>query len=216
LPQQIAIKSRARSIIRPDGKLIKRKSYDKIPMPREDKFIPAERWAEIETGMITKHASYQQARRFSIINVAHELPGMPKIPMGSNQYSHTSTQIEFGSYLEKMKDGGIAENVGMYVIGSNRKWITQKTIKNLIDWCIAAHIVDDAEQTLRTAMKDVLKASITFGDVLEVWPEASELEGAFYGVPHTENPLVVINEDTKSMLCRNMKARGIEGSMACV
>lgn len=216
LPQWIAIKSRTRSITRPDGKVIKRKGYDKVQMPRENLFQPAERWGNIETGKLNRHQSYEQAKRFSLINVANELPGMPKIPVGSDQWSNHSTSIQFGSNLEKHRDGGIPENVGMYVIGNNRKWITPKTIKSLIDWCIAAHIVDEAEQALRTAIKDVLKASVTFSDILEVWPEASELEGAFYGVPNTENPLVVINEDTKTMLCRNMKARGIEGSMACV
>lgn len=94
-------------------------------------------------------------------------------------------------------------------------WIREETVDALIVFLKAVKARCQAEDILWRAAIDVIKAAPTMEELKNFWPEAALIEDELFPKPIAKpNAVLVINDDTKKLLCTNMGARGVE-SAAC-
>lgn len=123
--------------------------------------------------------------------------------------------LEFAFERNKTKN----EHIEGYTLEINHRdttaWVDGDAVDALIEFLEAARVRVQAEDKLWRAAIDVILAAPTMEELKKFWPEAALIEGDLFPKPVAQpNAVLVINDDTKKMLCANMGARGVE-SAAC-
>lgn len=95
-------------------------------------------------------------------------------------------------------------------------FISDTTKERLADLFRAMRARARADQELLTAMFNFLTGAKIYGDVLNFWPEAAEIELELFGErPLVNGALLVLKPADMALLCNNMGRRGVE-SGACM
>lgn len=75
-----------------------------------------------------------------------------------------------------------------------------------------------AEYELINAINSIIASSEYFEELALLWPEAELVRDELYPPSSkiaASNSLIVINDDLREKLCKNLKSRGVSGSLVC-
>lgn len=104
-----------------------------------------------------------------------------------------------------------------YVLALNHTrctWISPETFNAMIAMFESSDERCEAENKLWRAAIDMILASPTFEELIKFWPEAVEIEKELFpDADALKNSVLVINDETKKLLCANMNARGVESTV---
>ena len=101
---------------------------------------------------------------------------------------------------------------GEHLIAEENAWISKRSLVSVKFYLDALETRVRAEFDLLRAMCKLIRGSKTWGEMVEVWPEAKEFEDQVFGdapIPKSRSLAVVLQDHERAALCRNMAGRGV-------
>lgn len=197
-----------RTFKRPDGVEVKREGGETRSVKRPEK-------DEYE---LPRFASWDQALKTSV-----NRPGP-----GGNDYRAEASQVKLKKAIRLPGSGSVGDDGTVYIIDAQRhnnraqgsrldcqcingSFLSDDVLPAMVAFYVAADARICEERRLIVAAVKVIASCDLYGQVLDFWPEAAEIEEKlFEGVLPNAFSLVALSDDDKAALCRNMASRGVE------
>lgn len=207
MPYYYPIEKIGKSFTRPDGVVVERDDQlvaETCSGSRDFKLSRIEQMNRFKNGASRPRAenSYWEDR-LTHIEIDRPIP-----------WFESTLNFEFDFDRNKQK----SEHIDGYRLNlssrETEKWLGDDTVDALIAFQKATRTRCMAEDKLWRAAIDVILAAPTMEELKKFWPEAALIEDELFPKPLTPvNPVLVINDDTKKLLCTNMGARGVESAV---
>lgn len=189
-----------REFKRPDGVVVKRVGGETrtIKAPRDDDYeLPYfDTWNQA-LNIAPARRTETYGRRVDL-----KLPKMVELP---GERSGFDNGVGFMRSESRSYKGITIDNL-------NTDFMSTDVMPAMKAYYVATDARIDAERRLICSVIKVIASCDTYGQVIDFWPEVTEIEGDLFGALPPAFSLVVLSDEDKAALCANMGERGVKSA----